>query len=172
MLTKEQKKEFIKKLREKFKANKLAVFCNFEGISVKRQRELKKHFKENNGELFVAKRRLLQKAILEEKLETPKITGSIMIGLTPDEALAAKIINNFNLEKKEKIKFVGGILKEDNNFVFLTEKEIEEIAKLPSRKEILSRLVGVVRSPLSSLNFVLNGNLQKLAYIIANIPSE
>lgn len=172
MLTKEQKKEFVKKLKEKFDNNKLAVFCNFEGISVTRQRGLKKQFKENDGQLFVAKRRLLQKALLEEKVEMSDIAGSIMIGLTPDEVLPAKIINAFKLEKKEKIEFVGGILKGDDKFAFLTKEEVEEIAKLPSREEILARLVGVLKAPLSNLSFVLNENMRKLAYILANISSE
>lgn len=66
MLTKDQKKEIVKSLRGKFKKNKLAVFCNFEGISVEKQRELKKQFKENKGEIFVVKRRLLSRALSEE----------------------------------------------------------------------------------------------------------
>lgn len=172
MLTKNQKKEIVKKIREKLKKNKLAVFCNFEGLSVGKQRELKKQLKGNEGELFVVKRRLLQKALSEEKIETPEIKGSVIIGASKDEVLSAKIIDSFPKEKKEKIEFMGGLLRQEEKYVLLSKEEVEEIAKLPSKEELLAKLVNVIRAPISNLNFVLKGNLQKLTYVLANIKSE
>jgi large subunit ribosomal protein L10 len=169
MLAKEQKKEIVKNLREKLRKNKLAVFCNFEGISVDKQRDLKRQFKENKGEIFVVKRRLLSKALSEEKLDPPEIVGPVMLGLGPDEALPAKIIDKFLLEKKEKLEFIGGILNEDKKYNLLGKEEVENIAKLPSKEELLAKLVSVVQAPLANLNFVLKGNIQKLTYILTNI---
>lgn len=169
MLTKDQKKEVVKKLREKFKENKLAVFCNFEGLSVEKQRELKKQFKKNKGSLFVVKRRLLQRALTEEKIEVPEIKGSLIVGIGKDEALPAKIIDTFPKEKKEKIDFVGGILKEGEKYIFLSKKEVENIAKLPSREELLAMFVGTIKTLFSNLNFILNENQRKLTYILTNI---
>ncbi len=169
MLTKKQKKEVVKKIKEKLRENKLAVFCNFESLSVEKQRELKKQFKAQAGEIFVTKRRLLKKALSEEGLEIPEIKGSLVIGISKDEVLPAKIIDKFPKTKKEKLEFVGGVLREDKKYVFLSKEEIEEIAKLPSREELLAKLVGVIRAPLSNLNFVLKENLRKLTYILANI---
>lgn len=172
MLNKEQKKEVVKKTRKEFKENKLAVFCNFEGITVTKQRDLKKQFKENHGKVFVIKKNLLKKALLEENLKFPEINGSIIVGIGKDETLPAKIIDKFPLDKKEKIEFIGGLLNDEEKIVFLEKNEIESIAKLPSREEILAKLVTVIRAPISNLNFVLKANIQKLTYILANIKSE
>ncbi|MDD5551878.1 MAG: 50S ribosomal protein L10 [Candidatus Pacebacteria bacterium] len=172
MLNKDQKKEIVKNLRKKFKENKLAVFCNFEGITVIKQRDLKKQFKESDGEVFVIKKNLLKKALLEENLKFPEINGSIIIGIGKDETLPAKIIDKLPLEKKERIDFIGGILNDEGKIIFLEKDEIESIAKLPSREEILAKLVSVIRAPISNLNFVLKANIQKLTYILANIKSE
>lgn len=172
MLTKDQKKELVQNLKDKFKENKLAVFCNFEGISVEKQRELKRQFKENEGEIFVIKRRLLEKTLSEEKIKFPEISGSIMLGISKDEVLPAKIIDKFPLQKKEKLDFVGGILNEKGKITFLIKEEIENIAKLPSKEDLLAKLVGTIKAPLSNLNFVLKENIQKLTYILSQIQNE
>jgi large subunit ribosomal protein L10 len=172
MLTKDQKKEVVKNLREKLAKNKLGVFCNFEGLSVEKQRQLKKEFKQAGGELFVVKRRLLKKALEEEKVNVPEITGSIMVGLADDEILPAKIINSFPKDKKEKIEFVGGVANEKNAFTFLSIDDVKDIATLPSREELLAKLIGTIRAPIANLNYVLIGNIQKLAYIFSNIKTS
>lgn len=171
MLTKEQKKEIVKKLREKFRENRLAVFCNFEGISFKRQQELKNQFKENNSEIFVVKKNLLRRALMEEGIEV-SFFGSVILGVGKDEVLPAKLIDKFKLEKKEKLNFIGGLINDDGKFIYLSKEEVEDIAKLPSREELISRLVGTIKAPISNLNFVLKANLQKLVYIFSQISSE
>ena len=173
MLTREQKKQIVRDLREKFRAKRVAVFCNFKGISAQKQRELRRKIKENKGEIFVTKRRLLQRALKEEKIEFPEITGSVMIGVSDDEILLPKILYNFSKKKldskKENLNFIGGISKQDEKYRILSEKELEELAKLPSREELLQKLIWALRAPISNLEFVLKGNFQKLVYILSEI---
>ena len=169
MLTKKQKEEVVKNLQEKLKKNQLAIFCNFEGIPVENQRKLKREFKKIGGELFVTKRRLLNKALNEEKIDFPEIVGAVMMGMAKDETLPAKIISKFPKKKNQKLEFIGGIIQEDKKYRILNKEEVEEIAKLLSREELLSKLVGILRAPIANLNFVLQGNLQKLVYVLSNI---
>lgn len=176
MLTKEQKIEVVKNLKQKLRDNKLVVFCNFEGVPVENQRKLRKAFKKDGGEIFVIKKRLVERMLLEEKIEFPKITGSVIVGFSKDEILSAKIFYNFITlirndfaRTKEKVEFIGGVLKEDEGYKVLNKEEIKEIAQLPSKEEILARLVGTLKAPITNLQSVLKGNLQKLVYIFANI---
>jgi len=171
MLTKEQKKQLVKDLRKKLKNSKLAVFCNFEKIPVSRQGQLKKEFQKIGGEVFVTKRRLLQRALVEEGIRFPEIIGPVMMSLAPDEISPAKTFKRFP-KKKEKIEFIGGVLKEENKYTVLNRKELEEIAILPAREEILAKFIGVLEGSISNLCFVLRGNIQKLNYILANIREE
>jgi large subunit ribosomal protein L10 len=174
MLTKEEKKQVVKNLREKLKENKLAVFCNFEGLSSGEQRELKRKFKESEGELSVVKRRLLQKALMEEKLDFPEIIGPVMIGFSKDEILPAKIIFSFKKGLKAgrrapKLEFIGGIANEKQGYRILTKEELEELAKLPNKEEILISLLNTLKAPILKLDYIFKGNFQKLMYIFANI---
>ncbi len=172
MLTKEQKKEIVKKLIEKFKENRFAVFCNFEALSFEKQRELKKIFKENSSEIFVVKKSLLEKALEKEGVDFPNLTGSIILGIGKDEVLPAKLILKFPKEKKEKLEFVGGLLNENGKLVFLSKEEIQTIAKLPSKEELVARLIGVLKAPISNFNFVLQANIKKLFYILSQVSNE
>jgi len=168
MLTKEEKRQFVKELIKKIKRNKLVVFCNFERISSGRQRELKKEFQKMGGEIFVAKRRLLQKALEKESIQFPEITGPTIIGLTPEEILPAKILKFFP-KKKEKLEFIGGILKEEGRYTVLAKEELKELAILPTKEELLSNITRVLQAPIYNFYSVLNGNIKKLGYILANI---
>ena len=172
MLTKKDKVEIVKNLKKELKDNKLAAFCNFEGISVAKQRELKKKFKEIDGRLFVVKRRLVQKVLFDEKVEAPEINGPLMVGLAKDEVLPAKIMFGFKAKKKEKLDFAGGIAIDDNEIKFLSKEEMEDLARLPSKEELRSRLVGLLQAPIAGFQHVLKGNIQKLTYVLANIKSE
>ena len=171
MLTKEEKKKFVKRLREKIKRNKLAVFCSFDRVSSERQRELKKGFEKIGGEIFVVKRRLLQRALTEEEIQFSEILGPVMIALASDEILPAKIIKKFP-QKKERLDFIGGISREDREYSILNKTDLEELAILPTREEILANSVGTLRAPILNLYFVLKGNIQKFNYILANIREE
>lgn len=171
MLNKSQKKELVKEIEKKFKKNKLAVFCNFKGLSMEKQRELKKQLKEEaQSDVFVVKRRLLQKALLQQKIDFPEINGSVMVAFSNDEILPAKIIFNFKKEgKKEQLEFIGGVENNQTGYRVLSADELKELATLPSKEEILVSVVNVLKAPMVKLNYALKGNLQKLVYIFANV---
>ncbi|HOK35529.1 MAG TPA: 50S ribosomal protein L10 [Candidatus Pacearchaeota archaeon] len=176
MLNKQQKKELVKKLREKLKESKLTVVCNFEGLSVEKQRELKKKVKESIGELTVVKRRLLQRVFLDEKINFPEISGSVMVAFGKDEVSPAKVIYQFSKKlnsKKEKLDFVGGVIKkEKNEYLVLSKEDLIEIASLPSREELLARFASSISAPLLNFISVLQGNIKGLIYIISQRKSE
>lgn len=171
MLKKAQKRELVKEIEKKLRENKLAVFCNFEGLSMEKQRELKKQLKnEARADVFVVKRRLLQKALSEEKIDFPEISGSVIAIFSNDEILPAKIIFNFKKEgKKERLEFIGGLLKDQFGYKILSSNELKELAVLPTKEEILTSVVNILKAPMVKLNYALKGNLQKLVYIFANV---
>jgi len=172
MLTLEQKKQIVKRLRELLKKAGLVVFCTFSGMPVEKQRQLKKKFKENGGEIFVVKRRLLNRALSEEKIDFPEIKGPVMFGWMEDEVLPAKVVYEFPLEKNEILEFIGGVRKANKGYEPLTKEDLIELAKLPSREELQARLVGQLSFLISSLSFVLKANLQKLTIALSEISKK
>lgn len=175
MLTPAQKREVVKKARQKLKNNEALVFSNFKGLTVDQQRELKNQFKEIGGESFVIKRRLFNLSLEKEGIDFSEITGSLMIGAGGDEVAVSKVFKDFfekELESnREKLSFVGGVVNNSpgNNpqYEVLSKEEVQELAQLGSKEEVLGKLVGVLSSPLRNLNSTLQGNLQKLVYVIS-----
>jgi len=169
MLTKKQKEIFIKNFREKLKDYNLVVFCNFHGLKIEDQQKLQKEFKKNNGEIFVAKNTLIKKALEQENIGMPEITGQTIVGLSIDEILAAKIFKIFQKEKKDIINYSFGLSKTEKGWSVINKEVIEELASVPSKEELLTRLVNVLKAPMVNLNYVLKGNFKKLVYILSNI---
>lgn len=167
MLGKNQKTKILKDLKDKIAKQKAMVFVDFTGLKVKDISRLRKELKKNQNEMKVAKKTLINLALKENKLEITKdkLAGEVALifGFT-DEISPAKTVYQF-AKTNPAIKILGGFL--ENKF-----KEIEEIvalAQLPSREELLARLVGSIASPMSGFVRVLQGNIKGLVYILANI---
>jgi len=169
-LTKEQKKKIIEDLKEKIARQKAMVFAGIEGVKVKDLSNLRRNLKAQNCEIKVAKKTLLELALKEKGIAVglKSLEGEVALVLGyKDEILPAKITYEFSREKAN-LKILGGFI--ENKF-----KEAEEIiilAKLPSREELLAKLVGSISSPISGLANVLQGNIKGLIYALSAIKTN
>jgi large subunit ribosomal protein L10 len=167
MISKDKKAEILKELKEKIAKQKAIVFVDFAGLKVKDISRLRKELKKSQNEMKVAKKTLVNLALKENKLEITKdkLAGEVaMIFGFNAQVSPAKTVYQFS-KTNPALKILGGFL--ENKF-----KEIEEIvalAQLPSREELLARLVGSIAGPMSGFVRVLQGNIKGLVYILANI---
>jgi large subunit ribosomal protein L10 len=124
--------------------------------------------KEFGDEVKVAKKTLINLALKEKKLDlfdVKKMVGEIAIVFGfKDEILPAKTVYEFSKENKN-LKILGGILEKN----FILPEKIEELAKLPSREEILARLVGNISAPISNFVYVLKSIPQSLVLVLNQI---
>ena len=170
--TKAQKQETIKELTENFSKAKSVVFANIQGLKAKDLVVLRRRVKETKGILKVAKKTLIGLAVKNKKTEAEinprQMTGEVVVlfGLE-DPILPLKSLYNFSKDH-ENLKLIAGIF--DN--VLLGKEEVLAIAQLPSREEILSRLVGSVASPMSGFLNVLQGNIKGLIFALKAIANK
>jgi len=80
---------------------------------------------------------------------------------------ASKVLFNFTKDHANLI-LEGGLLKDK----LLSSKDIEALAKLPSREVLLTRTVMAIKSPITGLVFVLKGNLRKLVFCLEQIKQK
>ncbi len=169
MLNKEQKKELIKDLSEKIKATGSVVFADFRGIRVKDLSELKKELRKSDASFKVMKKTLMKIAFKNAGIDfnPKKLEGQIAVSLSPDEVSAAKIIDTFS-RKNENIKILGGVV----NGKEMTAEEMNVLAKLPGREELLAKLVGAIKAPVSGFVNVMAGNLRGLVQVLKAVADS
>jgi len=165
--TKEEKKKILEELKEKISKQKVTIFVDFTGLKMKDIFDLRKKLKMVDSQLKVTKKTLAQIAFNKSGLKTEikKLKGEIALifGLK-DEISPAKIIFQFS-QINPNLKILGGFL--ENKFV--EAEKIVELAKLPTREELLGKLVGSISAPVSNLINVLQGNLRNLVSILSQL---
>ena len=171
MLTKQQKTELVKSLTEKIKAAKSAIFVDYKGLKVKDATDLKKSLRSSGVEYIVARKTLLNIALKNaglEKINTREMDGQIAISLSnADEVAGAKIIDKFS-KTNENIKMLGGFLGEQ----VMSSAEVKALAKIPTKQELLEKLVGTLNAPVSGFANVLAGNLRGLVQVLNAIKEQ
>lgn len=171
MLTKSQKIELVKKLTEKIKVAKSAVFVDYKGLKVKDSTELKKSLRAEGVEYIVVRKTLLDIALKNAGIEGVSVKGmegQVAISISNvDEVAAAKIIDIF-AKTNENVKFLGGTL---GNQV-LSAAEVKALAKIPSKEQLLGQLVGTLNAPISGFVNVLAGNLRGLVQVLNAVKEQ
>jgi len=167
--TKEQKQKILNDLEEKIAKQKAMVFVDFTGLKVKDIMDLRKKLKATDNELKVAKKTLMKIAFEKAKLEAEikKFPGEIALVFSYKDLIApAKIVWQFSQENPS-LKILGGFL--ENKF-----KEAEEIimlAQLPTKEELLAKLVGGISAPIYNFVKALQYNLKGLVYLLTKIKA-
>ncbi|MFA5247782.1 MAG: 50S ribosomal protein L10 [Patescibacteria group bacterium] len=170
--TRAQKKIILDELSQKIKDAKSIIFTKFEKLPVKENEELRRRIKAEGGEYVVTKKTLLDLTLKSNSLavDMDSLDGKVaaVFGYQ-DEIAPAKVIDTFRKGlEEEKIFFLGGIL--DGKFI--PAEMVESLAKLPSKQELLARLVGSLNSPVSGFVNVLAGNLRGLVCCLKAISEK
>jgi large subunit ribosomal protein L10 len=159
-ISKKQKEDVLQELVEKFQKAKSVVFTEYRGLSVKQVGDVRKQLKEHGVEYKVAKKTLLSlaaqqagfKAIPIEYMEGP-ISAVFSF---EDEVSGPKVIYKLGKEY-EGLTLKGGIM---DGRLFGAEEAIQ-LAQIPSREELLAKLVGSMKAPISGFHGVLYGTMRQ-----------
>ena len=167
---KEQKGEVLQKIQEKIAKSKTILFSADQGLNVKTVEDLRRQLKAEGAEYLVAKKTLIKMATKElmPNEELDKIDGSVGMTLSyEDEVSGAKILHKF-AKANEKLNISGGILENK----YIDTSVVQRLASLPSKHELLAKLVGTIQAPVSGLVNVLSGNLRNLVGVLGAIKDK
>lgn len=170
--TKEQKQEILNDLKEKIEKQKSVVFMDFTKVNVKGLTELRKKMKESDCEFKVAKKTLIQKAFEGSSTKVGdsvrEMQGEIALGFGySDEVSVFKVSGDFS-KTNENFKVLGGLIGDD---VFGDDKA-KVLSELPTKQELLARMVGSIGAPISGFVNALGGNIRNLVYVLNAIKGR
>ena len=169
-LTKEKKQKNLKSLKENISKQKSVIFADFSKVNSLDLFSLRKKLKESGCVLKIGKKTLIRIAFGQSNISFwNKIKSSVpgqlaLVFGIEDELSPARISNQFS-KTNENFKILGGIF--ENRFI---EKEkVLVLANLPSREELLSKMMGSMTAPVSGFMNVLQGNIKGLIVVLSKI---
>lgn len=168
--TRAQKADIVSDLADKFRKMKSAAFSSVSGYTMGQANSLRAKAAEQNVEVFVAKKTLLERAIRDAGVQVDRsaLSGSILTAVSyGDEVSAAKLLKALSKEN-DQVQLVGGLLEGK----VLTSAEVVQLAALPGKQELLGQLVGTLNAPISGFVNVLAGNLRGLATVLTAIKDQ
>ena len=150
----ELKQPIVQAISEEIKDAQSVVLVDYRGLTVAQDTELRKQLREAGIVYKVYKNTMMKRAFegtefegLQECLEGPSA-----IAISKDDATApARIICKF-AKTADKLELKGGVVEGTVYDV----AGLTELSKIPSREELLSKLLGSIQSPITNLARVLN----------------
>lgn len=163
--SKAQKQSTIKNFVENFGQAKMVVLADFKGLKVKEITALRQELNQSRVDCEVFKKTMMNLALKKLGIDfNVKTLPGHIIGVSfgfGDEMAPAKIVANF-AKVHEAMKVLGGFLAGK----FIDAQAVKIFASLPSREQLLAKMVGSIQAPISGLVQVLSGNLRGLAQIL------
>lgn len=170
-VNKAKKSEVLQDLEEKFSKAKSVYFSKNKGIPVKKMTDLRKKLHKEGIDLVVAKKTLMR--IAAKKMNVTEISSEVMDGPVAaafgykDEVTAARLLHEF-AKDNETLELLGGIVGSQ----VLGKTEAKQMATLPSREQLLAKLVGTMKSPISGFHGTLSGVLRKFVYAMKAVADK
>lgn len=145
MLQKSKKEEIVKDLENAIKKSQSLVFVNFHGLKVNDEMTLRRNLRHQGVSYKVSRKSLLARALKGKAFgEIPELTGEVAVAYSGDAIASPREIYNFQKIHKGILSILGGIF--DGKFI--TATKMQEIAMIPSREVLLSKLAFLFKSPM------------------------
>lgn len=153
MLHKTKKEEMIKELGQAIKEAPSVVFVNFHGMTVHNETALRKELRDQGVSYKVSRKTLLKRVLAGAATgEMPELKGEVAIAYSKDQIAPSREVFNFQKTHKGMISILGGIF--DGKFV--DGAYMTEIATIPSREVLLSKIAFLLKSPMQRLAIAVN----------------
>jgi len=128
---------------------------------------LRKKLKSIDANIQVAKKTLVEKVLKEHKLDFDKKGMKTEVALVfafGDELAPVKMVYQLSKEN-EALKILAGYIENQPK----DAEYIITLAQLPTKEELLARLVGTMSAPVSNFVRALNYNIKGLVYLLSTI---
>ena len=171
MKTRKQKQEDLEALTKQFQNAKAAMLVGFQGMTVPKDQELRNQLREAGISYSVVKNTLARKAAEGTLLEqaTDQFKGVTAVALSNEDPVSlSKAIAKFTKANPDIFKFKVGIV--EGSVVAL--KDVEAIASLPSKEELISKIMFLVNAQAQRLAVVTNAVARNLAIVFEQVRAQ
>lgn len=149
----EQKKAVVAEVAQQFQGAEAAVLAEYRGLSVSQMTELRGRARQAQVYFKVVKNTLTRRAIEGSKFEClrDELTGPLALAVARDPVAVAKLLADFGKEH-EVLRIRAGAM----GGKLMTLEQVQALAQLPSREELLATLVATMQAPIAKFVRTLN----------------
>ncbi|MDI9529519.1 MAG: 50S ribosomal protein L10 [Candidatus Cloacimonadota bacterium] len=168
------KYDIVAHLKEKLDSAKAIVLVDYKGINVEQVNTLRNEFRKTQVDYLVQKNTLIKIALNElgiTELDS-YLTGPTAVAICHnDEVAPARILVKFIKEVMEEAAFPSFKVGYIGGHVFNAD-ELTALAKLPSREELLAKILGSLNAPISNFVNINQGIIRKFVYALDAIAKK
>lgn len=171
----DKKRAVVAELKDHLTNAKGAVFTSYNKLTVAMDTELRREFRAAGVNYHVVKNTMTSLAAKEAGLDelTAHLAGTTALAFSKEDAVApAKVICDFI--KKNKLEDTG-ILTVKAGLVegkVIDDKEVKALANLPSREQLIAKLLGSMNAPIANTVGVLSAVIRNAVYVIDAIREK
>ena len=158
-------REAVAEMKDVFEASQLVITAEYRGTDVTGMTGLRQELRSNGARFKVVKNTFARIAADEAgRPELKDIMGGPIgfIVSDGDPAAAAKALVNYSDDNDLPVKIIGGVLDAE----VLSADRVEALAKLPSKDELIAKMLGSMNSPITGLVMVMSGPVRALVTVL------
>ena len=168
-LNREEKAAVIEEVSAQVAQAGSIVLAEYRGLTVEKITQLRKQARESGVYLRVLKNTLVRRAVKDTPYEklADQMVGPLMYGISADPVAPAKLIASF-AKANEQLVLKGGAMPN----VVMDVAGVQALATMPSREELLAKLLGTMQAPVATFVRTLNEVPTKFVRALAAVRDK
>jgi large subunit ribosomal protein L10 len=162
----EEKKAVVEEIAAQVALAKGIVLAEFRGLEVGNMTELRRRARGSGVYLRVLKNTLARRAVKDTPFAklADQMVGPLVYGISSDPVATAKVMNEF-AKGNDKFVIKAGAMPN----AVISAKEVAALASLPSREELLAKLLATMQAPIAQFVRTLNEVPSKFVRALAAV---
>jgi len=165
----EQKQAVVAEVSAQLAKAQAVILAEYRSVPVKDMTELRRRARGLGVYLRVLKNTLARRAVAETPFSglSEQMVGPLAYGISSDPVAVAKVLQEF-AKDNEKFVIRAGAMPN----VVMSAREVAELARMPSRQELLTKLVATMQAPIAKFVRTLNEVPGKFARTLAAVRDQ
>jgi large subunit ribosomal protein L10 len=162
----EEKQAVVQEVSAKVATAQAIVLAEYRGLEVGNMTELRRRARRSGVYLRVLKNTLARRAVKDTPFAklADQMVGPLVYGISSDPVASAKVMNEF-AKGNEKFVIKAGAMPN----AVISAKEVAALASMPSREELLAKLMGTMQAPIAQFVRTLNEVPSKFVRALAAV---
>jgi len=165
----EQKQAVVAEVSAELAKAQAVVLAEYRSIAVKDMTELRRKARGSGVYLRVLKNTLARRAVADTPFKglTDKMVGPLAYGISADPVAVANVLQEFAKENEKFVIRAGAMPN-----VVMSARDVADLARMPSRQELLAKLLGTMQAPIAKFVRTLNEVPGKFARTVAAVRDQ